>query len=116
VGHFLAGAEEAGVATIHEDGAIALRVATQGVNQLPPLGVVQGTKVHGNNSFLQNKETKGTPATRSDRLTQFMLGRPTPPAGGKPPDLCTRRCDRPPAPGRHEPDNSGLLSGVSTLA
>src|SRR5258708_34036937 len=55
VGHLFAGAQETGVATIHEDGAIALRVAAQGVDQLPPFGVVQGTEVHGNNSFCKTR-------------------------------------------------------------
>ena len=35
VGNLFACAEEAGVAAIHEDSAIAFRVATQGVDELP---------------------------------------------------------------------------------
>jgi hypothetical protein len=40
-------AGEAGVATVHQDGPIALGVTAQGIDQLPPLQVVQRTKVHG---------------------------------------------------------------------
>src|SRR5260370_23368873 len=40
-------AGEAGVATVHQDGPIALGVTAQGVDQLPPLQVVERTKVHG---------------------------------------------------------------------
>src|SRR6185437_8193641 len=54
VGHFVGGAEEAGVASVHEDGAITFGVAAQSVNQLPPFGVVQGTEVHGQFSFQIN--------------------------------------------------------------
>ena len=47
VGHLLGGAGEAGGSTVHEDGSIALGVATQGADQLAALGVVEGSKVHG---------------------------------------------------------------------
>src|SRR3954447_7053960 len=44
-------AGEARVPAVHEDGAVALRVSPQGVDQLPPLGVVEGAEVHGLLSF-----------------------------------------------------------------
>src|SRR5438876_6088363 len=46
VGHLLGGAEKRRVAPIHEDGAVAFGIAAQGADQLPPLRVIQGSKIH----------------------------------------------------------------------
>src|SRR6516164_799325 len=55
VGHFLGGAEKAGVAAVHEDGPIAFGVAAQGADQLPPFGVVERPEIHGDAPFLSVK-------------------------------------------------------------
>src|SRR5262249_25525118 len=47
VRHVVAGAREAGVAAVHQDGAVAFGVAPQGTNELPALRVVQRAEVHG---------------------------------------------------------------------
>src|SRR5262245_59251618 len=46
VGHFVGGADKAGVAPVHEQDSVAFRVAAQRGDQLPPLGVVEGTEIH----------------------------------------------------------------------
>src|SRR4051794_8928116 len=65
VGDLFRGAGKAGVAAVHQDGPVALRVAAQRVDQLPPLRVVEGTEVHGKLSFRCNG-TRQTPAARSE--------------------------------------------------
>src|SRR5436305_14331604 len=69
VGDLLGGAEEAGVAAVHQDGLVALRVAAQGVDQLPPLGVVEGTEVHGSTPS-RNKGTSNSGRAVGERATQ----------------------------------------------
>src|SRR6516225_1838692 len=65
VGDFVGRAGEGGIAAVHQDGAIALGVASQRVNQLAPLLGVERTEVHGTFSFLKTGDPL-TPATRSD--------------------------------------------------
>src|SRR5581483_6760819 len=57
VGDLVGGADKGGVAAVHQDGTIALSVAAQGVDQLPPLRVVEGTEVHGQFSFPKKRTT-----------------------------------------------------------
>src|SRR5689334_18579609 len=57
VSNLVGGADEGGVAAVHQDGTIALGVAAQGVDQLPPLRVVEGTEVHGQFSFPKKRTT-----------------------------------------------------------
>src|SRR5260370_8984535 len=60
VGDFVGGAEEAGVAAIHEDGPITVGVAAQGTDQLTPLRVVKGTEIQ--DSTPNKKERNGNPS------------------------------------------------------
>src|SRR5262249_40123015 len=46
VGDLVGGADETGVAAVHEDRAVALGVAAQRVDQLLALGVVERTEIH----------------------------------------------------------------------
>src|SRR5438067_6391645 len=60
VGDLVGGAGEAGVATIHEDRPIALRVAAQRVDQLLALSVVERTEIH--RDFSLRKGTSNFPS------------------------------------------------------
>jgi hypothetical protein len=58
VGHFLRGAGKAGIAPIHENGAIALGIASQRSNQLPSVRVAERTEIHTTFSFQKKAEAK----------------------------------------------------------
>src|SRR5262249_28759434 len=65
VGHFLGGADEAGVASVQEEGAIAFSVASQRADQLPSFRVVERTEVH-RRSPSREKKPRAPPGFRSD--------------------------------------------------
>src|SRR5215813_4302761 len=51
VGDLVGGPGEARVATVHEDRAVALRIAAQRLDQLLAFGVVERTEIHRGFSF-----------------------------------------------------------------
>jgi uncharacterized membrane protein YjjB (DUF3815 family) len=53
VGQVVGAADEAGVAAVHQDGPVALGIASQRGDQLPPFRVVELTEIHG--PFLPEK-------------------------------------------------------------
>src|SRR5438445_11114567 len=67
VGHLVGGAGEGGVAPVHQDHSVVLGVATEGIDQLPPFRVVEGTKVH---------ELSPSRKQRTDHLGQSAKNRP----------------------------------------
>src|SRR6476660_3358542 len=101
VGDLLGGAEEAGVAAVHEQREAAIGIAPQGGDQVAPFRVVEGTEVHVVDSFRLKKD--------APNQTELNRGRPAPPEAdtslGRPEPPASRR----PAPRPREPSSSGPL-------
>src|SRR5262249_24776035 len=59
VGDLFRGAEEGGVAPVHQQGPAVVGVTAEGGNELPPFRVVEGTEVHGVLLMEMMKRTTG---------------------------------------------------------
>src|SRR5689334_15463008 len=62
VGDVIGSADEAGVAPVHEDGPVALGVAPQRGDQLPPFRVVQWTEIHTTFSLPEKRHNRNNPS------------------------------------------------------
>src|SRR5690242_16045068 len=70
VGDVVGGADETGVAAVHEDGPVAVGVAPQRGDELTPLRVVQRTEIHTTFSLPEKRLSRNSPSAPCCQLCE----------------------------------------------